>query len=263
MVMSIQMTYLLLCTFIFTLIIQIVLSDQTELSSDSKILSNKAAQRLKRRRLAEDIIENSKNAGDVSLESTDNGMHQNGFHKKASRTAGGQGDQGHVLNSIHDNGFFSPSNGTDIITHPIAVIKCANQTLCVSPKLQLQEMYDVYYCKHLGHGVRFYFLVKEGLLLHPNIRLVDDINKAQVIVYLPVSAPWEKSECSDLKFKSKTIVLDEGDGQQLFEPHGACNKVSHNISFYGLGPVRQFSHYNEKCVSYIRERVCSSGVDSS
>lgn len=140
-------------------------------------------------------------------------------NKSAGSVNGGVAENSPI--SIHENGFFSPSNGTDIITHPIAVIKCANQTLCVSPKLQLQEMYDVYYCKHLGHGVRFFYLVKEGLLLHPNIRLVDDINKAQIIVYLPVSAPWEKSECNDIKLKSKTIVLDEGDGPELFLPYGA------------------------------------------
>ena len=116
--------------------------------------------------------------------------------------------------------FVSPANGTDVLTHPIAVIKCSNQTLCIQPKLQLIPTYDVYFCKHVGHGVRFYFLAKEGLLLHPNIRLVEDINSADVIVYLPVSAPWEKSECSKPEYKSKTVVLDEGDGPHLFEPDG-------------------------------------------
>ena len=66
----------------------------------------------------------------------------------------------------------SPSNGTDVLTHPIAVIKCNNQTRCIQPKLQLRGSYDVYLCKHIGQGVRFFFLAKEGLLLHPNIRLV-------------------------------------------------------------------------------------------
>ena len=123
-----------------------------------------------------------------------------------------------TFGSILQENSISPANGTDVISHPIAVIKCSNQTLCIQPKLQLLPTYDVYYCKHVGYGVRFYYLVKEGLLLHPNIRLVEDINKAQIVVYLPVSAPWEKSECSDPKLKSKTVVLDEGDGQHLFEP---------------------------------------------
>ena len=126
------------------------------------------------------------------------------------------------------NSFISPANGTDILSHPIAVIKCSNQTLCIQPKLQLTPKYDVYFCKHVGHGVRFYFLAKEGLLLHPNIRLIDDISKADIIVYLPVSAPWHKSECNKSEYKSKTVVLDEGDGQQLFEPDGR-NYYLYNI----------------------------------
>lgn len=124
--------------------------------------------------------------------------------------------------SLKENTFFSPANGTDVLTHPIAVIKCANQTMCIQPRLELKNIYNVYYCKHVGYGVRFYFLVKEGLLLHPNINMIDDIHKAQMIVYLPVSAPWHKSECNKPEFKNKTIVLDEGDGPQLFEPDGKC-----------------------------------------
>jgi hypothetical protein len=59
--------------------------------------------------------------------------------------------------------------------------------MCIQPYLQLQRTFDVYYCKHVGHGVRFYFLVKEGLLLHPNLRFVDDGNKADVVVVSPGS----------------------------------------------------------------------------
>ena len=113
---------------------------------------------------------------------------------------------------VTNNLFISPAGGTDVLTHPIAVIKCANQTQCVQPKLQLTQVYDVYFCKHVGYGVRFYFLAKEGLLLHPNIRMVDDINAAQMIVYLPESSPWHKSECSLPEYKNRTVVLDEGDG---------------------------------------------------
>jgi hypothetical protein len=136
-----------------------------------------------------------------------------------------KGEEPHVVPKLHEFlpthfSFTSPANGTDIITHPISVIKCANQTMCIHPRLQLQKKYDVYYCKHLGHGVRFYFLVMEGLLLHPNIRMIDDIEKAEVIVYLPESSPWHKSECNNPKYKSKTIVLDESDGPDLFEPTG-------------------------------------------
>jgi len=119
--------------------------------------------------------------------------------------------------------FVSPSNGTDL-SHPISLIKCDNQTRCIQPYLQLKRTFDVYFCKHVGHGVRFYFLAREGLLLHPNVRLVSDPYKAEVIVYLPVSADWDKTECNKKEFKSKTVVLDEGDWPSLFEPDGPNSK---------------------------------------
>lgn len=116
------------------------------------------------------------------------------------------------------SGFQSPHNGTDILSHPIALIRCNNQTQCIQPKFQLEKTFDVYFCNHVGNGVRFYFLVREGLLLHPNIRLVSDPDKADAVVYLPVSAPWEKTECNNPVYREKTIVLDESDGPHLFEP---------------------------------------------
>jgi hypothetical protein len=90
------------------------------------------------------------------------------------------------------NKFKSPFNGTDIISHPIALIKCLNQTKCIQPNLQLTKKFKVYYCKHVSHGVRFYFLIREGLLLHPNIILVSNPDDADIIVYLPESANWRK-----------------------------------------------------------------------
>jgi hypothetical protein len=101
--------------------------------------------------------------------------------------------------------------------NPIALIKCKNQTQCITPYLQLKRSFNVYFCKHIGHGVRFYFLVREGLLLHPRINLVSNPNDAEVIVYLPESANWAKSECSKPEYVNKTLVLDEGDGPQLFD----------------------------------------------
>ena len=76
----------------------------------------------------------------------------------------------------------------------------------------------MYYCQHRGHGVRFYYLAREGLLLHPRIHLVNDPEEADFVVYLPVSADWHKTECNKTSLRSKTIVLDEGDYPQLFEP---------------------------------------------
>ena len=92
----------------------------------------------------------------------------------------------------------SPSNGTDILTDPIQILRCFNQTLCVQPQLQLQVSFKVYMCKHINFGVRFYFLVREGLLLHPNVQLVPEINLSDLIVYLPGSSEWTKSECGHM-----------------------------------------------------------------
>ena len=105
--------------------------------------------------------------------------------------------------------WISPFNGTDL-SHPVSLIKCNNQTRCVQPSLQLEKRYKVYYCKHVSAGVRFYFLVREGLLHHPNIDIVESPTEADVVVYLPESARWKKSECSDQKLMKKTVVLDEG-----------------------------------------------------
>lgn len=106
-----------------------------------------------------------------------------------------------------------------IVSHNVPdIMNCFNQTRCIQPVLQLRNFYNVYYCKHVGHGVRFYFLVKEGLLLHPKIRLVEDPYAADIIIYLPESAPWHKSECKNRDFWNKTIMLDEGDHPQIFEP---------------------------------------------
>ena len=92
----------------------------------------------------------------------------------------------------------SPSNGTDILTDPIQILRCFNQTLCIQPELQLQVSFKVYMCKHINFGVRFYFLIREGLLLHPNVQLVPEINLADLIIYLPGSSDWTKSECGHL-----------------------------------------------------------------
>lgn len=121
------------------------------------------------------------------------------------------------LQSPSQHNFISPSNGTDI-SSPVALIKCSNQTSCIHPYLQLQHVFKVYYCKHVGHGVRFYFLAREGLLQHPNLVLVDDMADADVIVYLPESAPWKKTECNRPEYFSKTVVLDESDGAHMFDP---------------------------------------------
>ena len=107
----------------------------------------------------------------------------------------------------------SPTKGTEIssdIKGMVNLIKCHNQSACVMPELQLQKKFKVYYCARTAYGVRFYYLIHEGLLLHPNIILTPDIDDADVIVYLPTSSPWQKSECGNEKYFSKLVVLDEG-----------------------------------------------------
>ena len=82
---------------------------------------------------------------------------------------------------------YSPRNGTDIsASNQFAVLMCPNQSKCIVPELQLKVKYKIYMCKHpTKQGVRFYFLTREGLLLHPNVEMVTDISTADYVVYLP------------------------------------------------------------------------------
>jgi len=134
--------------------------------------------------------------------------------------------------------FVSPSNGTDI-RFPVPLIKCHNQTRCIQPYLQLQHTFKVYYCKHHKHGVRFFFLAREGLLLHPNVQLVDSMKEADVIVYLPESAPWHKTECTDPAFFHKTVVLDEGDHANMFDPSPVPGKPTKWLLYFKRSFVRR------------------------
>ena len=96
------------------------------------------------------------------------------------------------------------------------VLTCFNQTLCIQPKLILQKHYNIYYCNHMGHGIRLYYLIKEGLLLHPKISFVNNPHTADVIVYLPHSMDWDASESSNPIFRNKLLIFDEGDYPNLF-----------------------------------------------
>lgn len=95
---------------------------------------------------------------------------------------------------------------------------CQNQTMCYPSILQLEKVYKVYNCKHLGFGVRFYFLVREGLLLHPKIQLVDDPHEADYIIYLPESSKWDQSECNNPLLLPKLVILDESDSSEVYRP---------------------------------------------
>ena len=129
----------------------------------------------------------------------------------------------------------SPRNGTDISTeaHQMALLRCPNQSKCIVPELQLKVPLKIYYCRHpVRSGVRFYFLMREGLLLHPNVQLLEerDMHLADYVIYLPGSAPWHKTECTNISLAKKMIVLDEFDGPTLFFPRPSSKEV---IEAYG------------------------------
>ena len=63
---------------------------------------------------------------------------------------------------------------------PMAAISCVNQTRCIQPQLQLRQHFSVYFCKHVGHGVRFYFLVQPESVAKPYIHsLITNIHHTE------------------------------------------------------------------------------------
>eukprot|EP00605_Chrysophyceae_sp_TOSAG23-4_P002245 GSChrysophyteH1.ASY1.ANO1.2489.1 assembled CDS len=150
----------------------------------------------------------------------------------------------------------SPRSGSAIDTpeQQLELLTCENQAKCVTPELQLTKKLRVYMCLHPArHGVRFYFLVKEGLVLHPNVELVTDYVEAlrdpseggaDYILYLPGSSPWHKTECTDSSQASKLIVMDEFDGPSLFFPYKTAEEVEavygKNMVWYDMYFKRSF-----------------------
>jgi hypothetical protein len=96
--------------------------------------------------------------------------------------------------------------------------------------------------------VRFYFLVREGLLHHPKINLVSSPEAAEVIVYLPESAAWHKSECNKPEFYSKLLVLDEGDGPQLFE----SDSIKSQLLMFKRSYVRRSNGIFQAYMGYVK-----------
>lgn len=96
---------------------------------------------------------------------------------------------------------------------------CNNQSSCFPAELQVTKQFSIYLCKKVGkHGSRFYYLLSDGLAKHPAVTVIEDITSADFIFYLPGSAPWHKSECTDTILANKLIVLDEFDGSFAFSP---------------------------------------------
>ena len=145
---------------------------------------------------------------------------------------------------------FSPREGTDIGPESqMALLRCVNQSQCIVPSLQLEPKMKVYFCRHpVRHGVRFYFLVREGLLLHPNVQLLDynQINDADYIIYLPGSAPWHLTECSNQSFSSRLIVLDEFDGANEFRPRETAAEM---VRDYGKDMIWYFMYFKRSFVA--------------
>lgn len=131
----------------------------------------------------------------------------------------------------------SPREGSvissDVLSHQVALLSCQNQSACIVPNLQLNAKLKVYFCSRpVRRGVRFYYLVHEGLLNHPNVVLLphEDINQADLIIYLPASAPWHLTECNVSSYKSRLLVLEEFDGHTLYLPYKTREEA---ISVYG------------------------------
>ncbi len=116
--------------------------------------------------------------------------------------------------------FASPSEGTDITKSIDELLTCHNQIECIKPQLQLDKKIRIYLCKQVApnekirYGIRFHYLIKEGLSRHPNVELVGDKSHAEIIFYLPYSSVWSKSECNNIADKFRTVVLDEQDSSQ-------------------------------------------------
>ena len=145
----------------------------------------------------------------------------------------------------------SPRPGTDITgaQNQLSILRCPNQSKCIVPELQLKPKTKIYLCKHpVRHGVRFYFLVREGLLLHPNVMLVDEehVEDADYVFYLPGSSPWHRTECTNSSLADKLIVMDEFDGHNLFYPFKTKEEVK---AVYGEDMVWYYMYFKRSFVA--------------
>jgi hypothetical protein len=145
----------------------------------------------------------------------------------------------------------TPSPAYDFDT---SFLTCQNQSQCIQPKLQVTTPLKIYLCKHTSSGgVRFFYLVRDGLLLHPQVIWYDNLSFDEIdyLIYLPNSSPWPKSECADPKYASKLIVLDEFDGALNFAPF--ANKEErlkrYPIDPFTKAPIWNFMFFKR---SYVR-----------
>ena len=183
----------------------------------------------------------------------------NNKNNKYKDTEKVKGKEMQTVNSIlSEHPQISPRPGTDISeNNRNEILKCPNQSKCIIPELQLQPKLKIYLCKHpVRQGVRFYFLTREGLLLHPNVELVsyNSINTADFIVYLPGSAPWHRTECNSTNLADKLIVLDEFDGHQAFAPTGDRKILQKNYDKSNVRALGQWYYMMFKRSYVVRKR---------
>jgi hypothetical protein len=155
-----------------------------------------------------------------------------------------------ITDGNYNNLSASPRKGSNIdgIGNQLNLLRCSNQPECIVTALQLIPQLNIYFCSHpANHGVRFYHLIREGLLLHPNVKLLsfEDIDDADYVIYLPGSSPWHKTECTSSGLARKLLVMDEFDGHSLFYPYTSSKEVK---EVYGEAMVWYFMYFKRSFV---------------
>lgn len=115
------------------------------------------------------------------------------------------------------------SSGSTLQSERQKILSCHNQTLCIRPKIQLASKVRIYVQRRQSFSccVRFYFFIREGLLLHPYVTIVDqsDMGTADYLIYFAGSTPWQVSEFSNTTnpshMRDRLIILDERDDTAL------------------------------------------------
>lgn len=156
----------------------------------------------------------------------------------------------HEITIENPHPLYSPHLGSDISPHNhMALLTCPNQSKCVVPELQLKRKYKIYFCSHPSRmGVRYYYLAREGFLLHPNVEMLpfDRVEEADFIVYLPGSAPWHLTECNRTSFGPRMMILDEFDGHSLVEP--TISDEEYERAYGGLNKQWYFIYFKRSFV---------------
>ena len=90
--------------------------------------------------------------------------------------------------------------------------------------------------------------------MHPNVELMEsyeDIWKADFILFLPGTSPWHLTECSNISFSSKIVVLDEFDLHITFKPRKTAQEM---VDQYGPEMMWYFMYFKRSFVSRLDGR---------